>query len=95
MFAYKMNVENNIAYSLIFVTNDTKRYILTVSIFTKIIHLFEMSSLYEKENIPLISSLSTSYKKIKENCICLFHKCIYFCVIFKVFIIKYPHWCPK
>lgn len=49
MFAYKMNVENNIAYSLIFVTNDTKRYILTVSIFTKIIHLFEMSSLYEKK----------------------------------------------
>lgn len=63
MFAYKMNIENNIAYSLIFVTYDTKRHILTVSIFTKIIHLFEISSLYEKKYIPLISSLSISYKK--------------------------------
>lgn len=53
MFAYKMNIENNIAYSLIFVTYDTKRHILTVSIFTKIIHLFEMSSLYEKNKSRL------------------------------------------
>lgn len=64
MFTYKMNIENNIAYSLIFVTNDTKRYILTVSIFTKIIHLFEMSSLYEKK----ISRLFHLYPlHIKKN----------------------------
>lgn len=95
MFVYKMNVENNIVYFLIFVMNDIKRYILIVLIFIKIIYLFEMSSLYEKKNILFILFLFILYKKIKEICICLFYKCIYFCVIFKVFIIKYFYWCLK
>lgn len=49
MFVYKMNIENNIVYFLIFVMYDIKWYILIVLIFIKIIYLFEMSSLYEKK----------------------------------------------
>lgn len=77
-----MNIENNIAYSLIFVTNDTKRYISTVSIFTKIIHLFEMSSLYEKKNIPLISSLSTSYKKKSKKIVFVYFTSVFIFALF-------------
>lgn len=66
MFVYKMNVENNIVYFLIFVMNDIKRYILIVLILIKIIYLFEMSSLYEKKNILFILFLFILYKKLKR-----------------------------
>lgn len=53
MFVYKMNIENNIVYFLIFVMYDIKWYILIVLIFIKIIYLFEMSSLYKKNKFCL------------------------------------------